>query len=156
MTSGLFATARLFAIVSAVFLIAAPASAQQTPPASQDAPVVASSAAPLPYGTPIALAVAKKVMAAAEAEAAKNNWQVVMAAFLRQVGRRHIDGDAARGQRQAGCDQGRAHPLARFGDRLVGQADDMKGGQAGRHLHLHIDIACLDALEGYEPEEDVA
>ena len=79
MTSGLFATARLFAIASAVFLITAPASAQQTPPASQDAPVVASSAAPLPYGAPIALAVAKKVMAAAEAEAAKNNWQVAIA-----------------------------------------------------------------------------
>lgn len=57
-------TARLFAIAfAAFFLTAAPASAQQTPP---------------PYGAPITLEVAKKIMAAAEAEAVKNNWQVVI------------------------------------------------------------------------------
>ena len=32
-----------------------------------------------PYGQPIAIAAAKKVMAAAEAEAAKNNWGVSIA-----------------------------------------------------------------------------
>lgn len=48
---------------AAFFLSAAPSSAQQTPP---------------PYGPPITLDVAKKIMAAAEAEAVKNSWQVVI------------------------------------------------------------------------------
>ncbi len=34
---------------------------------------------PVPYGAPIDLATAKKVMAAAETEAKKNNWPVVIA-----------------------------------------------------------------------------
>src|SRR5687768_10283048 len=34
---------------------------------------------PPPYGPPIAIEAARKVMAAAEAEAAKNNWAVVIA-----------------------------------------------------------------------------
>ena len=41
----------------------------------------------------------------------------------------------------------RAHPLARFGHRLVGKADDVEGRQAGRDLHLDVDRAGLDALE---------
>jgi glc operon protein GlcG len=45
-------------------LIAVPASAQQPPPA---------------YGPPITLDAAKKAMAAAEAEATKNNWPVAIA-----------------------------------------------------------------------------
>jgi len=48
---------------AALVLNASPASSQQTPP---------------PYGAPITLDVAKKIMAAAEAEAVKNNWQVVI------------------------------------------------------------------------------
>lgn len=34
--------------------------------------------APMPYGTPLSFETAKKVLAAAEAEALKNNWQVVI------------------------------------------------------------------------------
>jgi uncharacterized protein GlcG (DUF336 family) len=41
-------------------------------------PALAQPAPPPPYGPPITLEVAKKVMAAAEAEAAKNNWNVVI------------------------------------------------------------------------------
>jgi uncharacterized protein GlcG (DUF336 family) len=37
------------------------------------------AADPIPYGTPIDLGAAKKVMVAAEAEAKKNNWTVVIA-----------------------------------------------------------------------------
>jgi glc operon protein GlcG len=48
---------------AAVVLNASPSSAQTPPP---------------PYGAPITLDVAKKIMAAAEAEAVKNNWQVVI------------------------------------------------------------------------------
>lgn len=39
----------------------------------------ASAQAPPPYGNPITLEQAKKVMSAAEAEARKNNWPVVIA-----------------------------------------------------------------------------
>jgi hypothetical protein len=67
----------------------------------------------------------------------------------RKIRRREIDGDAAGGQRQARGDQRRTHPLARLGDRLVGQANDMERRQARRDLHLHFDRAGLDPLKGY-------
>ncbi len=79
---------------------------------------------------------------------AERDGQVVVAAFLWQVGGGEIDGDAPRRQRQAGGDQRRAHALFRLRHRLVGQADDVEGRQAGRDLHLHVDGAGLDALEG--------
>lgn len=40
---------------------------------------VASAQAPIPYGDPISLEQAKKVIAAAEVEAKKNNWPVAIA-----------------------------------------------------------------------------
>jgi glc operon protein GlcG len=57
-----------FALASSLALasIALPAAAQ-------------APAAPPAYGAPITLEAAKKAMAAAEAEATKNNWQVVIA-----------------------------------------------------------------------------
>lgn len=55
---------KVTALATAVALLTAiPASAQQAPP---------------PYGAPITLEAAKKVMAAAEAEATKNNWAVAI------------------------------------------------------------------------------
>jgi glc operon protein GlcG len=42
------------------------------------APAPAPAAAPAPYGAPMTLETAKKAMAAAEAEAKKNNWGVVI------------------------------------------------------------------------------
>ena len=42
-------------------------------------PVVAQTTTPPPYGPPITLEAAKKVVSAAEAEAARNNWQVAIA-----------------------------------------------------------------------------
>jgi glc operon protein GlcG len=51
----------------------------QQPPAAP-APAPAPAAAPMPpYGPPIGLDQAKRVMAAAELEAAKNSWQVAIA-----------------------------------------------------------------------------
>jgi hypothetical protein len=70
-----------------------------------------------------------------------------VAAFLRQVGGREVDGDPPRRQRQARGDQRRAHPLARLRHGLVRQADDVKRRQARRDLHLDVDGAGLDALE---------
>jgi hypothetical protein len=37
--------------------------------------------------------------------------------------------------------------FARFGDRLVRQADNGKGGHSWRNLHLYVDRAHFDALE---------
>jgi hypothetical protein len=59
---------------------------------------------------------------------AQRDRQIVVAAFLRQIGGREIDGDAARGQRQPRGDQRRTNSFPRFRHRLVGQADDGKGG----------------------------
>jgi len=73
--------------------------------------------------------------------------QIVVAAFLRQIGWREIDGDAARRQRQPRGDQRRAHALLGLRHRLVRQTDDIEGRQAGRDLHLHVHRAGLDALE---------
>ena len=70
---------------------------------------------------------------------AERDRQVVVAAFLGQVGRREVDGDSPRRQRKPRGDQRRAHPLARLGDRLVRQADNGKRRQPGRDLHLHVD-----------------
>ena len=78
---------------------------------------------------------------------AERDRQIVVAAFLGQIGGREIDGDAAGRQRQPGGDHRRAHPLARLGDRFVGKADDGEGRHARRDLHLDIDGSDLDALE---------
>jgi len=80
---------------------------------------------------------------------AERDRQIIMAAFLRQIGRREIDRDPPRRQRQPRGDQRRAHPLARLGHRLVGKTHDRKRRQAGRDLHLHVDRAGLDPLKGY-------
>jgi len=70
-----------------------------------------------------------------------------VAAFLRHVGGREVDGDAPGRQRQARGNQRRAHALAGLGDGLVGQAHDVERREARRDLNLDIDGAGLDALE---------
>ena len=72
-----------------------------------------------------------------------------MAALLRHVGRREIDGDALGRKREARGDQRRAHPLAQFGHRLVAEADDGEGDRACGDLHLDVDRPGLHALEGH-------
>jgi len=59
----------LIASIFAITIAAAMASAQQPPPAPPTTP----------YGPPIGLEAAKKVMAAAEADAIKNNWGMAIA-----------------------------------------------------------------------------
>jgi hypothetical protein len=77
----------------------------------------------------------------------KRDRQIVVTALLGQVGRCKIDGDPAGRQSEPGGDQRRAHPFARFGDRLVRQADNGKGGHSWRNLDLYVDRAHLDAFE---------
>jgi hypothetical protein len=62
---------------------------------------------------------------------AEGHGQVVMAAFLRQIGGGEIDGDALGRQRQADSVQRAANPLAALGHGLVGQADEAKWGRPG-------------------------
>jgi hypothetical protein len=73
--------------------------------------------------------------------------QVEMAAFLQHVGRREIDRDVPRRQRQAEHGQGRAHPLARLGDRLVRQPDDGERRQPRGDRHLGLDVDDLDPVK---------
>ena len=80
---------------------------------------------------------------------AERDRQIVVAAFLRHVGRRQIDRDSPRRQRQPRGDQRRTDPLPGLRHRLVGQSHDGERRQAGRNLHLHIDGAGFDALKGY-------
>ena len=63
--------ARMLALLGAVVFSAVPALAQAPAPA-------APSAVTLPYGPSITLDQAKRAMAAAELEAAKNSWQVAI------------------------------------------------------------------------------
>jgi len=66
---------RMLALLGAVALSIVPA----IDPASAQAPAPsAASAVAVPYGPPITLDQAKRVMAAAELEAAKNSWQVAI------------------------------------------------------------------------------
>jgi glc operon protein GlcG len=70
-----------YVLIATLILATVPASSMaQQAPAAPAAPVAAAPAAPPPaYGPLIGLAAAKKAMAAAEAEAAKNNWPVAIA-----------------------------------------------------------------------------
>ena len=77
---------------------------------------------------------------------AKRDRQVEMRAFLGQVGGRQVDRDPLGRKRKADRAERRADPLAAFGDRLVGQADDDERGQPGGKLDLHLDGA------RFEPE----
>ena len=88
-------------------------------------------------------------MAPIAAISAERDGQVVVAAFLGQVGGREIDGDALGGQRQARGDQRGAHPLARLSaTALSAQADDIEHAvAAGAICTCTSTGARLDALE---------
>jgi hypothetical protein len=70
-----------------------------------------------------------------------------VAAFLGKVRWGEIDSDAAGRKRETRPHQPRPDPLAGFRHDLVGKAHHIERGKAGRHLHLDIDRASLDALE---------
>ena len=79
---------------------------------------------------------------------AKRNGEIIMAAFLWQVGRGQVDGDPLRRQGEPNGAEGRPHPFAAFADRLVGQANDHEIGlAAARHVHLYIDRRGLDPFK---------
>src|SRR5439155_3395442 len=69
------------AFTTAALVLALPAAAQQPPaPGTPDSPLAAGRTADgipndIPYGTPVSLETAKKLIAAVEAEAAKHRWK---------------------------------------------------------------------------------
>jgi hypothetical protein len=67
---------------------------------------------------------------------AKRDRQVIVAAFLGQIGRCEVDRDPSCRQGKPGRNHRRAHPLARLRNRLVGKTDDGEGRHAGRDLYL--------------------
>ena len=75
-------TLKAFALALMMTGIAlSPCAAQQTPspPTVPQTPPAVAQQTPPPYGPKITLEMAKKVMAGAEAEAARNNWPFVIA-----------------------------------------------------------------------------
>jgi hypothetical protein len=75
--------------------------------------------------------------------------QVEMAPLLQDIGGCQVHGDALRRQAKAQRLQGRLHPFAAFGHRLVGQADDLKSRKAGSHMDLDVDGNDVDPLKGH-------
>jgi glc operon protein GlcG len=73
-------TLKMLAAASAVALVTIlPAAAQQPAAPAPAAPAAPAPAAPpMPYGPPITVEKAEKAMAAAKAEAQKNNWPVAI------------------------------------------------------------------------------
>ena len=70
--------------------------------------------------------------------------QVVVRAFLGQVGRGEVDGDPLGRQCEAERGQRRLHALAALVHRLVGQSDEVEARQPRRDLALHLDRARLE------------
>ncbi len=73
--------------------------------------------------------------------------QIVMAAFLQNVGRRQVDGDAFGRQGKSQRMQGGAHSLAALADRLVRQSDQRERWQTTGDLDLDVDRQHIDTLE---------
>lgn len=78
-------------------------------------------------------------------EQARCNRQVVMRPFFGKVRRRQIDGDDLGREREPDRAKRGANPLAAFGDRLVGKADDGEARKPRRELDLHFDRAGFEA-----------
>jgi uncharacterized protein GlcG (DUF336 family) len=95
-------------------------------------------APPLPYGPPISLETAKKVMAAAEAEAVKNNWGMVITIL-------DSGGNLVMAHRMdnaplasVGVSRGKARTAVEFKRPSKALEDGIAGGGAGlRLLSLH-------------------
>ena len=79
--------------------------------------------------------------------------QVVVAAFLREIGGRQVDRDALGRERQAHRRQRGLHPFAAFAHRLVRQTDEIETRHPRRDLALHLDGARLQPQIGNRPNQ---
>ena len=123
-------------------LVAIPAQAQQ--PAAPAAP----PAPPALYGAPITLDAAKKVVAAAEAEAQKNNWNVMIVVLDsggHVVMSQRLDGTQYASIRIA---HGKARTALEFKRPTKALDDTIAGGGAGLRL---LSVGGVTAIEGGLP-----
>jgi hypothetical protein len=74
--------------------------------------------------------------------------QVVVAAFLGQVGGGEVHDDALARHGQAKARKRASNPLAAFADRLVAEADNDDGALAAGQLDLDVDAARFNPLKG--------
>ena len=77
--------------------------------------------------------------------------QIVVTAFLDDVGRGKIDGDALWRQGKTKRTQRRPDPVLALVHGLGRKADDGKGGQPVAHMHLNIDIEGIHPLKRHCP-----
>ena len=77
--------------------------------------------------------------------------QIIMAAFLGQIGGRQIGRDTLWRQGQSNRAQGAPHSLPALSHRLVRQPDNGERRQAGGKLHLHVHRQGLNTLECHRP-----
>jgi glc operon protein GlcG len=119
----------------------------QQAPAPAPAPA-APAQPPANYGAPISLEMAKKMMAAAEAEARKNNWQVVI--VIVDSGSQLVMLQRLDGAQYASIDiaKGKATTAVNFRRPTKALEDAIAGGGAGLRL-LRVDGAM--PLEGGIP-----
>ena len=120
----------------ALALAAGPATAQQ--------PAGTAQAPPPPYGPPITLEQAKRVMAAAELEAAKNSWQVAIA-ILDSGGNMVMFHKFDNTQLASiGASEGKANTALRFKRPSKALDDAIAAGGAGLRLLAVKDITPLE------------
>ena len=120
----------------ALALAAGPVTAQQ--------PAGTAQAPPPPYGPPITLEQAKRVMAAAELEAAKNSWQVAIA-ILDSGGNMVMCHQFDNTQLASiGASEGKANTALRFKRPSKALDDAIAAGGAGLRLLAVKDITPLE------------
>jgi len=140
----------------AAFLLLASALATQsalaqqpaTPPSGSATPMPAAASARLQYGQPISLEAAKKALEAADAEAARNNWTVVIAVV--DTGG-HLVAMQRRDNTQIGSiriAEGKARTAVEFLRPTKALEDALAGGGAGLRV---LGIEGITPLEGGIP-----
>src|SRR5581483_8866231 len=77
----------------------------------------------------------------------KRDREVETGAFLPQLGRCEVDGDAARREAQLGGGDPASDPLTRFLAGAIGEADDREAGNAVANVRLDVDASRLEADE---------
>jgi len=123
--------------LAAFFVVAGPALAQQSSPPSQ-------AAVTPPYGPPITLDQAKRAMAAAELEAAKNSWQVAVT-ILDSGGNLVMFHKVDNTQLASiGASEGKASTALRFKRPSKALDDAIAAGGAGLRLLAVKDITPLE------------
>ncbi len=89
-------------------------------------------------------------------EDGQRHGEVVVGAFLEEVGGGEVDEDAAGWEGEAHGGEGGADAFAGFADGFVGQADDEEGWEAGGDLDLDFDGNGLDAGKGEAADDGEA